>query len=130
MLFYGFQFHRSSLVGCLGIFPPRPQTFVASHRSPARDLTYWYRPHTSHTELPIVFLHGIGVGLYPYIKCLEDVNHGRQKEDGKVGILAVEILPVSSRITWAMLRKEEMCQQLRIILRYHGFDKFVLLSHS
>ena len=69
-------------------------------------------------ELPVVFLHGIGVGLYPYMKCLEDVNHGRQKEDvnhgrqkedGKVGILAVEILPVSSRITWAMLGKEELC---------------------
>lgn len=130
MLFHKFQFHRSSLVRSLSIIPPRPQACLTSHRSPARDLTYWYRPHTSRKELPILFVHGIGVGLYPYIRFLEELNQGRRDEEGEVGILAVEILPVSSRITKPMLGKKEMCQQLRVILRHHGFDKFVLVSHS
>jgi hypothetical protein len=130
MLFHNFQFHRSSIVHCFGVFPPRPHAFIASRRSPAKNLTYWYHPHTSHKELPILFLHGIGVGLYPYMKFLEELNRGRRDEDGKIGILAVEILPISSRITSPLLRKEEMCQQLQVILRHHGFEKFILISHS
>ncbi|KAF2807470.1 uncharacterized protein BDZ99DRAFT_392753 [Mytilinidion resinicola] len=130
MFFCHFQFHRSSLVHCVSIFPPRPQTFIASRRSPAKDLTYWYRPHTSRKESPILFLHGIGVGLYPYVRFLNELNQGRGDEDGKIGILAVEILPVSSRITPAILGKEGMCQRLRAILRHHGVEKFVLVSHS
>lgn len=130
LLFHNFQFYRSSIVHSIGIFPPRPHTFIASGHSPAPDLTYWYHPHTSHRELPILFLHGIGVGLYPYMKFLEELNQGRREEDGKIGILAVEILPISSRITAPLLRKEEMCQQLQVILHYHGFEKFILASHS
>jgi hypothetical protein len=130
MLFHNFQFHRSSIVHCIGVLPPRPHTFIASRRSPAKNLTYWYHPHTSHQELPILFLHGIGVGLYPYMKFLKELNQGRRDEEGKIGILAVEILPISSRITSPLLRKEEMCQQIRVILRHHGFEKFILVSHS
>ena len=130
MLFHNFQFYRSSLVHCISVFPPRPQAFIASRRSPATTLTYWYHTHTSHEELPILFLHGIGVGLYPYTKFLEELNRGRRDEDGKIGILAVEILPISSRITSPLLRKEEMCQQLQVILRHHAFGKFILVSHS
>jgi hypothetical protein len=112
------------------IFPPRPQTFIASHRSPAQDITYWYRPHTSRKESPIVFFHGIGVGLYPYVRFLNELNQGRGVEDGNIGILAIEILPISSRITPAILGKKEMCQQIRAILCHHGVEKFVLVSHS
>ena len=129
MMFHRFQFYRSSIVHCIGIFPPRPHAFIASHRSPVKDLTYWYHPHTSQKELPILFLHGIGVGLYPYMKFLKELNKGRRVEDGEIGILAVEILPVSSRITAPSLRKEEMCQQLQIILYHHKFEKFVVVSY-
>ena len=130
MLYHGFRFYRSSIVHCIVIFPPRPHTCITSHRSPALDLTYWYQPHTSRKELPILFLHGIGVGLYPYVKFLGELNQGREDEDGKIGILALEILPISSRITAPLLRKEEMCQKIRTILRHHGFGMFVLVSHS
>jgi hypothetical protein len=67
MRFHNFEFHRSSTAHSLRIFPPRPHAFIASHRSPAEDLTYWYHPHTSPKELRILFLHGIGVGLYPIL---------------------------------------------------------------
>jgi hypothetical protein len=130
MLLHDFQFHRSSIMHGISVFPPRPHAFIASRRSPAKNLTYWYHPHTSHQELPILFLHGIGVGLYPYMKFLKELNQGRRDEKGKIGILAVEILPISSRITSPLLRKEEMCQQLQVILRHHGFQKFIVVSHS
>lgn len=128
--FHGFDFYRASIAHSISVIPPRPQAFIAACRSPGHDLSYWYHPHTSQKELPIVFFHGIGVGLYPYMQLLKEVNQGRRDEDGKIGILAVEVLAISSRIATPVLRKEDICQQLRFILDHHGFEKFVLVSHS
>ncbi|KAJ9607451.1 hypothetical protein H2200_008524 [Cladophialophora chaetospira] len=125
-----YMFYRASTWQSIAILPPRPHAFVASIRSPSEDISYWYQAHTSKTELPVVFLHGIGVGLYPYMEFLKELNQGRKEEDGKIGILAVEILPISSRLTSPILQKEEMCLQIRAILHRHGFEKFVLVSHS
>ena len=61
---------------------------------------------------------------------LKELNQDRSREDGDIGIIAIELLPISSRITSIALRKEAMCDQLRIILDRHGFKKFVLASHS
>ena len=110
--------------------PPRPYALLASKSSPATDTSYWYIPHTSTTELPVIFLHGIGVGLYPYMEFLKEMNQGRSQVDGEIGIIAIEILPISSRITSAALRKEAMCAQIQTILNHHGFKRFILASHS
>ncbi|RVX70315.1 hypothetical protein B0A52_05648 [Exophiala mesophila] len=126
----GFNFYRGSIGNSVKIVPPRPQVLMANHRSPTQALSYWHRPHTSRKELPIVFLHGIGVGLYPYMQLLKEVNLGRRREDGMIGILAIEILPISSRLTPPVLRKEGMCRHLQCILDHHGFDTFILVSHS
>lgn len=128
--FHGFSFYRGSIVHTASILPPRPQALATVRCSTSNDMSYWHRPHTSQKELPILFIHGIGVGLYPYMQFLKEVNQGRAAEDGEIGILAIEILAVSSRITTPALGREEMCQQLRSILHRHGFDKFVLMSHS
>lgn len=61
---------------------------------------------------------------------LKELNQGRSKQDGKIGMIAVEILSISSRLTSPMLRKDEMCRQLRLVLHRHGFDEFVVVSHS
>ncbi|OQV08777.1 hypothetical protein CLAIMM_13000 [Cladophialophora immunda] len=129
--FHDFHHYRTSIRQLFfDVFPPRPLSLLTTHRSPTKNLTYWYRPHTSRTELPILFLHGIGVGLYPYMEFMKELNQGRQAKDGVIGILAVEMLPISSRITSPLPRKQEMCRQLRIILQHHGFERFVLVSHS
>lgn len=112
------------------MLPPRPQALIASQPSPSKRLSYWHRPHTSTKELPILFLHGIGVGLYPYMEFLKEVNQGRNEKDGEIGILAVEILPISSRLTSSMMPREEMCRQIEEILDYHRLPEVVLLTHS
>ena len=100
--YYSFDSHRTSLLRFLTIFPSRLLTLFTTYHSPAKTLTYWYRPHTSRTRLPILFIHGIGIGLYPYIKFLADLNaeDGKDSLDGQVGIIAIEIMPISSRITY------------------------------
>ncbi|EXJ94686.1 hypothetical protein A1O1_03083 [Capronia coronata CBS 617.96] len=130
MYLYGFEFYRASIADSVGIIPPRPQALITRHRSPSPHLSYWYRRHTSKKDLPVVFIHGIGIGLYPYMQLFSEVNMGRREEEGQIGILAIEILPISSRITTPVPQKEEMCRRIACILRYHGFDHFVLLTHS
>jgi pimeloyl-ACP methyl ester carboxylesterase len=134
LLSLGFTFYRPAFSRFLQLFPFRFQALLATNQSPAENLTYWYRPHTSNTKLPILFIHGIGIGLYPYVNLLKDLNstHGLESADpnDQVGIIALEIMPVAFRITNAALSKTEMCTQIKQILDHHGWSKIVLVSHS
>jgi hypothetical protein len=67
---------------------------------------------------------------------LKELNSKSGVESGdpseQVGIIAIEIMPVSFRITHPALGREEMCAEIDQILHKHfGPDqKFVLVSHS
>lgn len=124
----GFSYRRTGFIGPW-TFPPRPGTLFAGGRSPAKSLSYWVRPHTSKTRLPVLFIHGIGIGLDPYVELLSGIN-ASNPADESVGVLVLEILPISSRITHPILRREAFIQQITQILDLHGYDKFVLASHS
>lgn len=50
--------------------------------------------------------------------------------DGQVGIIAIEIMSISSRIAAETLLKDEMCDEICRMLIAHGWEKFVLVSHS
>ena len=130
--YYSFNFHRTSFLRLLAIFPLRPFTLFTTFGSAGETLTYWHRPHTSKTRLPILFIHGIGVGLYPYINFLADLNAEVRESspDGQVGIIAIEIMSISSRITAEAMLKDEMCDEVRRVLKAHGWEKVVLVSHS
>jgi len=127
----GFSYKRTSVA----VFPPRPAALLAGGKSPAQTLSYWYRPHTSKTRLPVLFIHGIGIGLYPYVDTLEAIAKrsgiaADDKADGNIGVLAIELLPICSRLTQPILHREEFINQITAILDAHGYDKFVLASHS
>ncbi|KAI9821181.1 MAG: hypothetical protein M1827_003915 [Pycnora praestabilis] len=132
MLNNSFHFHRTSFSRLFTLFPPRPFHSLSRHHSPAKHLTYWHRPHTSNTKLPILFIHGIGIGLYPYVNFLIELNQGVDidEKDADVGIIAIEIMPVSFRITHGALEKDKMCEEIQQILQKHGWGRFVLVSHS
>lgn len=128
----GFLLHRTQLKSALSIFPPRLASLCTRQISSAPDLSYWYRPHTSRTRLPIVFIHGIGIGLYPYSQFLSEINkhNPHRADDGEIGIIAIELMPISFRVTSPILDRDEICRQINMILERHGFDKVVLASHS
>ncbi len=114
------------------VFPFRPLSLLATHKTPTRTLSYWHRPHTNKRRLPVLFIHGIGIGLYPYVNFLAQINQARNEtvEDGDIGIIAIEIMPISFRIAHAALEKDRMCEEIRLILLKHGWDQVVLVSHS
>lgn len=132
MTFHSFSFYRISISRFFTVFPFRPVTLLAAHKSPARTLSYWHRSHTSKSKLPVLFIHGIGIGLYPYVVFLSQINQANKAndEDGEIGIIAIEVMPISFRITNAMLEKEQMCHEILQILLKHGWGQVVLVSHS
>lgn len=111
------------------MIPARPQNLITRRQSPSTTLSYWYRPHLHPEKRPIVFIHGIGIGLLTYVDFMSQINR-LTRTNADVGIIAIEILPISFRITQAALPKEEMCREIEKILQKHGFDTFVLVSHS
>ena len=48
----------------------------------------------------------------------------------EVGIIALEIMPVSSRITHPALEKDVMVREVQAIVKHHGWSRFILVSHS
>ena len=131
----GYHHHRLPLKSFFSLFPFRPVALTARQTTPVEHLTYWHRPHTAKNRLPVLFIHGIGIGMYPYVNFLDDliqhVDDGHEDPaDGHIGIIALEIMPVSFRLTHSALSKEEMCKEINTILDHHGWDKCVLLGHS
>lgn len=144
MLRHSFRYHGLGFKHLLTVFPFRPFAMAGLYKSPARTLTYWHRPHTSKTAIPVLFVHGIGIGLYPYVNFLAQLNRKHRKTpphkftasqasaqlDGDVGIIAIEIMPISFRITRAMPSQEQLAGEILGILRHHGWEKVVLVTHS
>ncbi|EKM52202.1 uncharacterized protein PHACADRAFT_148672 [Phanerochaete carnosa HHB-10118-sp] len=95
-------------------------------RSPHPELCYWYRPHRSKTKKPIIFFHGIGIGLWPYASFLRELA----AQDPDVGILAFEILSVSMRISPPPLPRPAMLNAIKLVLAFHNINSFVVCGHS
>ncbi|KAF8176980.1 hypothetical protein BJ912DRAFT_691780 [Pholiota molesta] len=96
-------------------FPPRPILYLLSNSAPPGVVTpYWHRPHTSNSKLPIVFLHGIGIGLFPYLNFFRSIISG---SDSDVGILLPEMMSICMHMTpRSVPPREEMLASLNIIL--------------
>ncbi|KAK7217563.1 hypothetical protein V2G26_005566 [Clonostachys chloroleuca] len=123
--FYGFQYFTAE--SNRDVFPPRPQRFLTAHQSEAPGLSYWYSPQkdVDDTNVPIIFFHGIGVGLLTYIRFLAGL-----KKSNRAGIIAIETLPISFRLTSSPLDRVEFLRQFNLVLDHHNWDTFAIATHS
>ncbi|KAK0649016.1 hypothetical protein B0T16DRAFT_309089, partial [Cercophora newfieldiana] len=132
--FHGFAYHSprpTTTQALTATFPPTPFLrtlpfpLAKRHTSPS-SIPYWYRPHRSPTHRPILFIHGIGVGLWPYTAFLSSLAASQ------IGIIALELLPISARLTSPPVPRETFLAHLASILAAH--DDFAgpltLVSHS
>lgn len=92
LLLKGYSFYRQTRGAFFTCFPLHPMNLLSFKKSAAPYMSYWYRPHRSKRHLPILFIHGLGIGLIPYMFWFATLPKD-------VGVLAVEMLPISSRIT-------------------------------
>ncbi|KAF7553942.1 hypothetical protein G7Z17_g3269 [Cylindrodendrum hubeiense] len=129
-LWYGFEYYHKNRANALRVFPPRPQEFIGGRQSPAPQLSYWHRPHTATDKLPVVFFHGIGIGLWTYIGFLARVAGTKKNGQGSIGIIAIEVLPVSFRLTSPIPSKTDFLDQMTTIIDHHCWENFSVTSHS
>ncbi|KAM5350599.1 hypothetical protein ACJ41O_007104 [Fusarium nematophilum] len=129
-LWHGFEYYRRPRSSALRVFPPRPQELVPGRKSPSPQLSYWHRPHTAKDKLPVVFFHGIGIGLWTYVRFLARLHKTKGDDHGTVGVIAIEILPISFRLTPPIPDKAEFLTQMTAILDHHCWQDFSLVSHS
>lgn len=119
----GFNFYAQPRSSFFRVFPLRPMTLFAAKRSASPQFSYLYRPHKSKTHRPIVFLHGVSSGLSPYVAWFDTIPKD-------IGVLALEILPVSMRICPEAVSPADFQQAMAQILSQQGIDSFVLVGHS
>ena len=129
-----FSLRSQSPANALCMLPPRPHTLLANQASPTPNVPYWFREHTSKTRLPIVFIHGIGIGLLAYKKFLVEMasqcSRATDASGGTVGIIALELMSISSRICAPAPETAVLRREIAAILDSHGWNEFVLVSHS
>ncbi|KAL9608539.1 MAG: hypothetical protein Q9167_006632 [Letrouitia subvulpina] len=127
LLYHSFHLHRRPLPDFFFEFPIRGLELFSRHQSPVRRISYYHRPHTSTTRIPVVLIHGVGIGLHTYMRLMSEFDHAAH---GTVGFIALEIMEISFRLTHPALRRAELCAEILAILTHHGWSRFVLIGQS
>lgn len=73
---------------------------------------------------PIVFIHGLGVGLAPYLRFIRRLAGGSRE------CFVIELLEVSQSGTRVVLSPDAMADAVDAMLRAHGHDKACFVAHS
>ncbi|KAK3847279.1 MAG: Alpha/Beta hydrolase protein [Linnemannia gamsii] len=93
---------------------------------PSTDLNYWCRaPVNPDNKIPLVFLHGIGVGLVQYIHWVIALSTISRP------IIMVEVPYVSNKlIKGDCMTPDETYYAIERILRRHEYSKATFFGHS
>ncbi|KAJ4496246.1 hypothetical protein C8J55DRAFT_532664 [Lentinula edodes] len=111
------------------IFPPRLfHIFTTPSPSATPHFSYWYFPHKAPTRDPIIFIHGIGIGLYPYLPFFQDLITTTPDQ----GLLLIELLPISMHISSppanSIPPRESLLHGLYTTLHSLGISRAVLAT--
>lgn len=66
----------------------------------------------------------------PFFHDFAEFTKENHPTDSGIGVIAIENLPISFRMTHPALLQEELCNEILSILEYHGWSKFALMSAS
>ncbi|ELQ44096.1 hypothetical protein OOU_Y34scaffold00100g4 [Pyricularia oryzae Y34] len=120
----GYTFYRTKRSNFFRVFPFRISGLLAPKESAARDhMSYYVRPHKSTTKRPILFIHGIGMGVAQNLMYFNSIPKD-------VGVVVIELLPISARISPPLCTASQMAESVAAILDQQGFDDVVLVSQS
>ncbi|KAJ7778798.1 hypothetical protein DFH07DRAFT_796033 [Mycena maculata] len=110
------------------VFPPRPLLALFSKPAATPYFPYWYRPPrpSAQSQAPILFLHGIGIGLHPYVPLFREIL----RADPTQSVVLVEFLPVSMRMTGPMPSRWTTLEAINTILEDLRIPQVVLAAHS
>lgn len=118
MRLLGFRHHPRKAGGnAISFFhcaPPRP---------PPGVLIVGGNPAPSPAALPVVFIHGLGVGLAPYMRFIRRLAAVRE-------CFVVELLEVSQSGTEEVLAPTAMAEAIAAMLRAYGHCRACFVAHS
>lgn len=86
---------------------------------------YW-SGYTTSPEVPLVFIHGVGVGLLGYV----DFLHQLLTQSGRRPVFLVELPYVSMRLVDHVPSATETVKAIEGMLNRFGYTKAVFVSHS
>ncbi|KAK7955171.1 hypothetical protein PG988_015865 [Apiospora saccharicola] len=119
----GFTFYRQPRKTFFSIFPFRPMTLLAPRASASKEFSYYCRPHRSKTHRPVLFVHGIGIGVPTYMTWLSSIPK-------EIGVVAIEIMNASNRICPEGVPPTVFARAVAQILRQQNMEDIVFVSHS
>ncbi|KAF9172836.1 hypothetical protein BGX20_004755 [Mortierella sp. AD010] len=95
-------------------------------QDPDTDLSYWHRsPANPDNKIPLVFIHGIGVGLIQYIHWVVAMATISRP------IILIEVPYVSNNFAKSeCMTPDETYFAIERILKYHGYPKATFMGHS
>ncbi|KAG9321508.1 hypothetical protein KVV02_001941 [Mortierella alpina] len=93
---------------------------------PSTDLAYWYRsPINPDNKVPLVFIHGIGVGLVQYIHWVVALTTISRP------IIMIEVPYVSNNLLKRdCMTPDETYLAIERILKIHDYPKATFMGHS
>ncbi|KAG0196380.1 hypothetical protein BGX28_010222 [Mortierella sp. GBA30] len=93
---------------------------------PSTDLSYWYRsPINPDNKVPLVFIHGIGVGLVQYIHWVVALTTISRP------IIMIEVPYVSNNLFKRdCMTPDETYLAIERILKIHDYSKATFMGHS
>merc|ERR1711862_277637 len=80
------------------------------------------KPTTPH-ELPVVFIHGLGVGLTPYLPFIKRIADMRE-------LFVVELPEVAQTGSELVLPPSAMAEEIAAMLAAHGHSRACFIGHS
>jgi hypothetical protein len=97
------------------------------------NICYWSNKSASPNNIPLIFLHGLGIGIIPYLDFIINMSHDR--------IVICPVLPNISNIYFHPLKfnlqKNDffpsfdiIYQEIDEIIKLHKIVKFDIMSHS
>jgi hypothetical protein len=101
----------------------RPYERLPKENTPEK-LSYWFRDG-NRSKKPIVFVHGIGVGIMSYFTFIPKLL---QSTDSP--IFFIELPYVSMHCVEEIPTMQETVNDIRNMLHRHGFDSVVFVGHS
>ncbi|KAG0377476.1 hypothetical protein BGX24_006047 [Mortierella sp. AD032] len=104
---------------------PSPGAIAAENKPPG-DLAYWYRsPAKPQNPIPLVFIHGIGIGLVQYIHLVVALTFISRP------LIMVEVPEVSNQLVQVeCMTPDETYFVIERILKIHKHTKATFLGHS
>ncbi|KAF9178720.1 hypothetical protein BGZ51_007465 [Haplosporangium sp. Z 767] len=143
LVYYGFVWLASFLVGLLlrilGFTrydntthqiqynnKPSPDTKSAPSTRTPPDIAYWYKPCVDPAiKTPLVFVHGIGLGLVPYIHLIVAMTSISRP------LILIELPYVASRLIQTdCMTPDETYFAIERILKTHKHSKATFMGHS